>query len=37
MDIHQREFNAFPVLINLGLFLIMATYMAAALGFVLAR
>lgn len=37
MDVQQQEFNATPVLINLGLFLIMATYMAAALGFVLAR
>lgn len=37
MDVHQREFNVVPVLINLGFFVCMAAYMAAYLGFLLAR
>jgi len=37
MDTHQREFNEIPVLINLGLFVIMASYMASAIGFALAQ
>lgn len=37
MDVKQSEFNEIPVLINLGLFVIMACYMASAVGFVLAR
>lgn len=36
MDVTQQEMNLFPVLFSLGLFVVMACHMAAAIGFMMA-
>lgn len=36
MDIHSRDMNLYPVLINMGLFVVIAAWLASFAGFMLA-